>query len=358
MMRMNRTYCLLLISTILCVSLMTIFQSFPSNKISSKVRSNFRTVLYYTTFFSSDAMSPLGKPDVYHCSADCQITSNREYVSEADIVIFHAWDISSKTVHVPAIFQSQRWIYYNREAPINNQWRQMLFLKSHGSQVDGIMSYRLDSDIFFPYGRIVEKKEIDEVQVLPLKKEVKVAWFVSNCHTSSKREELAKQLSKFISVHIYGKCGSYSCSRHHEAACNSMLEREYTFYLAFENSLCRDYITEKIYRTLRLNVIPVVLTHPDNLRLLPNGSYIDAGSFKSVKSLAEYMHTVGRDGTLYNSFFKWKSRYVSEKLSPQEELCLPCYQPKIRDRVFEKSSDSWQKWWLRDANCITWPYTH
>ena len=31
------------------------------------------------------------------------------------------------------------------------------------------------------------------------------------------------------------------------------------FYLAFENSLCDDYITEKFFSTLKLNIIPVVL---------------------------------------------------------------------------------------------------
>ena len=33
---------------------------------------------------------------------------------------------------------------------------------------------------------------------------------------------------------------------------------DYKFYLALENSICRDYITEKFYKVLPYSVIPVV----------------------------------------------------------------------------------------------------
>ena len=50
----------------------------------------------------------------------------------------------------------------------------------------------------------------------------------------------------------------------------------YRFYLSFENAICRDYVTEKIFNALRLNTIPVVLGGADYSALLPPHSFIDA----------------------------------------------------------------------------------
>lgn len=54
----------------------------------------------------------------------------------------------------------------------------------------------------------------------------------------------------YIDVDIYGKCGNLTCS--HENDCFDDLAEDYKFYLAFENALCPDYVTEKFFRTLRL----------------------------------------------------------------------------------------------------------
>lgn len=38
-----------------------------------------------------------------------------------------------------------------------------------------------------------------------------VAWIVSNCHSSSDREEYVIELKKYIPVDVYGKCGTLNC---------------------------------------------------------------------------------------------------------------------------------------------------
>jgi alpha-1,3-fucosyltransferase len=38
-----------------------------------------------------------------------------------------------------------------------------------------------------------------------------------------------------------------------------MLDKGYKFYLSFENSLCSDYVTEKFWKILNFNIVPIVL---------------------------------------------------------------------------------------------------
>jgi Glycosyltransferase family 10 (fucosyltransferase) C-term len=76
---------------------------------------------------------------------------------------------------------------------------------------------------------------------------MQVAWIVSNCNAANQRYEYAVELSKYISVDIYGSCGKLQCSHKGGNNCNELLNKQYRFYLAFENSNCKDYITEKLY---------------------------------------------------------------------------------------------------------------
>ena len=49
------------------------------------------------------------------------------------------------------------------------------------------MTYRQDSDVFLPYGRIVEAKKVDQSKktIKMRKKKYLAAWLVSNCKTHS-----------------------------------------------------------------------------------------------------------------------------------------------------------------------------
>jgi hypothetical protein len=63
-----------------------------------------------------------------------------------------------------------------------------------------------------------------------------------------------------------------------------MLERDYKFYLSFENSLCRDYVTEKFYNALQFTAVPIVYGSASYSTVAPRNSYIDVRDFPSGKS--------------------------------------------------------------------------
>ncbi|KAG5325419.1 FUCTA fucosyltransferase, partial [Acromyrmex heyeri] len=178
-----------------------------------------------------------------------------------------------------------------------------------------------------------------------------VAWFVSNCHPRNQRMHYARELSKYIQVDIYGACGSLRCPRSQSQTCFDMLDEDYKFYLAFENSNCKDYITEKFFvNGLGHNVLPIVMgAHPtDYARSSPYRSYIHVDEFESPKELAEYLHRLDRDDDLYNSYFRWKG--TGEFINTYF-WCRVC--AMLHDDRPPKYYKDVNEWWRGDGVCTT-----
>ena len=53
---------------------------------------------------------------------------------------------------------------------------------------------------------------------------------------------------QLVEVDVYGKCGNLSHGGLDPADAERDLEAAYGFYLALENALCKDYVTEKFFR--------------------------------------------------------------------------------------------------------------
>lgn len=184
-----------------------------------------------------------GKVEFEHCLAkNCIITDKETPTYDAAI---HRNTIVTT---VPRYNQDQIWIFYSLESPDNTG----LLIYNSMNIINWTATYRYDSDIVTPYEKysLYSKKTNRKVEE-PLKnyakgKTKKVAWFVSNCFTNNDRLRYARTLSSFINVDIYGSCGELKCSRW-QPSCYEMLKKDYKFYLAFENSNCKDYITEKFF---------------------------------------------------------------------------------------------------------------
>ena len=96
-------------------------------------------------------------------------------------------------------------------------------------------------------------------------------WFVSNCiydsfwAPSSGRVSYALELGKNIEVNAFSrkKAGSYFCTGPLASIQKTAKQNEqpafdeYLFYLSFENSLCRDYITEKFWISIGIAKISI-----------------------------------------------------------------------------------------------------
>ncbi len=88
-----------------------------------------------------------------------------------------------------------------------------------------------------------------------------------------------------------------------------MLESKYKFYLSFENSVCEDYVTEKFFKVLNYNKIPIVLGGANYAKFAPSKSYIDVRDFQPIGQLAEYLKYLDKNKTAYSEYFEWKSYF-------------------------------------------------
>ena len=111
------------------------------------------------------------------------------------------------------------------------------------------------------------------------------------------------------------------------------------FFLAFENQNCDDYMTEKFWRSLSFDIIPIVLQPAKHiyLRNAPPDSFIHAADFDyDVEKLGIYLEKVSSNIVLYQKYFEWKRKY-SPIYKPfdveQARFCELCYRLNTMEQV-------------------------
>lgn len=281
----------------------------------------------------------------------CIYTTNHNDLDTSQTVLIHLRDIRNFNDLPKEKFFNQKWILYNIESPMGNRrWDDISLFRSIAPHFDLTMTYRLDSDIPIPYGSIAKNSNdsIVEIEIDYKQKTKQIAWFVSNCESFSKREEIVAKIGQYIPIDIYGKCGTLNCPTggdhfYKNQACYEMLSRDYKFYLSFENSLCIDYVTEKLFNILDYDVIPIVYGGAYYTRLLPANSFIDVRNFTSAEQLVDYLNYVGNNETVYRSYFDWKRDFHVESDFPNN-LC----DFLLDGSIVTKKKDIFN-WWLEDT---------
>ncbi|XP_066913959.1 glycoprotein 3-alpha-L-fucosyltransferase A-like [Clytia hemisphaerica] len=302
-----------------------------------------------TIFVSGSNVNNQKKFQADQCNVDkCFITSNPKYASVAD-----------------ALYVEHKMPYrFLREKNINKNRVNMVFQLESSRNYPSISilpdglnwtaSYRVDSVLYAPYERFTSFLNVTELPTKPKENYAKgktkmAAWYVSNCGAASGRKNYVKELQKYISVDIYGRCGK-PCPKNNKK-CYDQLNNDYKFYLAFENSNCKDYFTEKVYwNGLFYRIIPVVFgAHPEEYkRIVPPHSYIHTDQFASPKELAEYLIFLDQHDDLYNQYFLWKDTgsFINTKF-----MCRMCTMVHLAPHFPMWYSDA-NKWWRSKDNCV------
>ncbi len=99
------------------------------------------------------------------------------------------------------------------------------------------------------------------------------------------------------------------CPKSTESQCMDIMESKYKFYLSFENSVCKDYVTEKFFKVLNYNLIPIVLGGANYSKFAPSKSYINVRDFQSIGQLGEYLNYLDKNEMAYAEYFEWKNYF-------------------------------------------------
>ena len=109
---------------------------------------------------------------------------------------------------------------------------------------------------------------------------------LNNCGSRGGRDAVLGELGKLMTVDMFGGCSGSSGPAPIWAdqfvKGYKILDETYPFHLSFENSLCKDYVTERFWTALRTNMIPVVLNWANMSRMAPKHSYIDVKDFGTI----------------------------------------------------------------------------
>uniref|UniRef100_A0A3Q3GM90 Fucosyltransferase n=1 Tax=Labrus bergylta TaxID=56723 RepID=A0A3Q3GM90_9LABR len=260
----------------------------------------------------------------------CHLTDDRSlYSSVHGVLIFHRGindDLSNLPTSARPRFQ--RWIWLNTDSPSN-----MRRIEGIQGLFNLTLSYRKDADIQLRWPVSFNKKT-DKDFVLP-KKERLLCWIVdSNVSTESRESsnyyrELVKHIKDyFLTIS--------SCK----------------FYLSFENSIHRDYITEAFNGPLAAGTVPIVLgpTRLNYEDFVSGTSFIHVNDFSAPVKLAEFLLKLDKDYFSNMRYFDWRQFYNTRPHLTEENyefvhgVCQACHYLSI-NKVYRVVPDLY-KWFF------------
>lgn len=331
---------------------------------------DYKRILLWTPFYNNKWNIPEGLSifQQLQCrTQQCYITDNRSTLDSSDAVIVHGRDVTNPTQLPRYRLGHQRWIFYLLESPHHIG---KINLDKFNGLFNWTSTYSSESDIPIPYGEYVPYNSplpnninhglglhtSNNKHNFATRKTRLVAWFVTNCKASNHREEFVDALKQYVQVDVYGICDRLKCRN--RTLCLDMLKKKYKFYLAFENSNCREYITEKFwYNALDNRIVPIVFgpSKRDYERLAPPNSFIHIDDFPSVRELASYLHLLHNNDNLYNQYFNWiylgqAKTFVNFGVSNSPYWCDLCQALHDESRP---ASVHWNlsTWWSVEHQC-------
>ena len=285
------------------------------------------------------------RPTVVQCGDwSCYSTNNRTWLHapQTRAVLFYGSDLLPEDLPLPRSTHHE-WALLHEESPMNN------YMLVHGPfirLINHTATFRRESD--FPLSTqslpsisyLIERKPIPlsiKSSLQEIEDLAPVLYVQSHCDVASDRDRYVKELMKYIRVDSYGDClNNKALPEQLKDPVKSMESPDflnfiarYKFHIAFENAICDDYMTEKLFRPLHVGSIPIYMGSSKARDWMPDEhSVIITNDFESPKQLAEFIHNIDSTDDEYNNYLRYKSegitnsrllKHMSERPWGQEE---------------------------------------
>ncbi|CAG9810437.1 unnamed protein product [Chironomus riparius] len=317
---------------------------------TSQRNESLKYILFWTTwwYFPLWYMGKEVQGEEYLKSIDCPVTNcvfshDRHLLprpTDYDALVFHVGDCLDIDDLPSARREDQFYVVADEETS---------FFSWHNFKLDDnffnmTLTYRLDADILWNYGLFIDKET--------------GTWFLSHCNTNSNRDHLGKKIQEYMNIDIYGLCGNLTCqipSIYNETArrtCTDMLNSTYKFYLSFENSICTDYMTEKVYLNMDNYIVPILYNGiTDMQHFLPPHSYIHVNDSSSVEDLVNYLKYLDKNPQEYANYFWWKKYYKVLTNAHSYAYCDMCMKVNEWNTKQKRQSYNDLNGWLTQKTC-------
>ncbi|XP_054613694.1 alpha-(1,3)-fucosyltransferase 7-like [Dunckerocampus dactyliophorus] len=296
---------------------------FTNSNHTTQIQPNVTVLLWYWPFNQVEDLHGDVCWDLYRIPR-CRVVAERSSFSEADVVVFHNRELVTGKEKLPLELPrppGQRWAWLSLESPANNG-----DLRRFAGVFNLTVSYRRDADVSTPYGKLLPRASEEPVNDIPQNKTDLVCWVVSNYRRSYRRSKVYQKLSTVVPVKVYGRWTNTPLK---PKDLLPTISRCY-FYLAFENSISKDYITEKLWRNAyQSGAVPVVLGPPvqDYEAVAAPHSFIHVDKFPSAKVLGKYLQKLAGDAERYGKYQRWRREWKAKSYEGWRwVLCQICVQ--------------------------------
>jgi hypothetical protein len=269
---------------------------------------------------------------------------DRGRLAEADAVVYHIPTLPGEARRIERR-PGQKTVALSLESEVNYP---LLADPGFMSQFDITMTYRQDSTIWCAY---FDPELADRLLTPPQPKTeaAPAVYFASNPFDRSGRAGYALELMKRIGIDSYGRSLRTRELRDDRGRETKLaVIARYKFTLAFENSICRDYVTEKFFDPLVAGSVPVYLGAPNVREFAPaDDCFIDAADFAGPAELAAYLTFLAADDSAYAKYLAWKTRGLArsfldkverQRLSGWCRLCLILHRERATGLVRQRTA--------------------
>ena len=218
---------------------------------------------------------------------------------------------------------NHEWAVLHEESPKNYAY---FYHEDFITLFNHTCTFRQGSDYSIATQYLTSLEELQRTPVLNFKEKDKLPlastmFLQSGCNPPSDRDAYVNELMKFLEIDSYGLCLKNKELPEHLRSPLTMHDDslrdfvgKYKFALTFENALCDDYLTEKLWRPLAAGTVPIYKGASNAVEWLPdNHSAILVDNFQSPKDLANYLTHLANNETEYNKYLSFKSNGVTNK---------------------------------------------